>query len=343
MSPGEPLVVAAIQPHLQLGAVDANLRRVEELIRDAHREHDPALIVLPEALTSPNVFHPGLRGVVTPVDGPAFRLLTGLARELDVTISGGYLARRGDDAYGTSLLAEPDGRAHLHDKDIPTAWEHHYYRGGDDDGRTRWEAAGLQVGVTCGWELARSRTSARLRGADLVLAGMCWPSFPLNWTAPGLRWWVAREHAIWREQARALPGQVARIVGAPVVHASHVGPIDARLPQVPPVPWRTVMIGETQIVAPDGEVLARLTLEDGEAHVAATITPGAVPPADPVPDRFWIPRMTLSTHAAWYAMNAHGRLDYRQKRARGRHSWQAGRGTDLPDELPAGEHVASAG
>ncbi len=31
--------------------------RVEDLIRDAHREHDPAVIVLPEAMTSPNVFN----------------------------------------------------------------------------------------------------------------------------------------------------------------------------------------------------------------------------------------------------------------------------------------------
>ena len=35
------------------------------------------------------------------------------------------------------MLAEPDGAVHLHDKDIPTAWEQHFYRGGDDAGVVR--------------------------------------------------------------------------------------------------------------------------------------------------------------------------------------------------------------
>lgn len=334
VSAQQPIVVAAIQPRLTLGAVDENLRRIEALIRDAHREHAPSVIVLPEALGSPNVFHPRMRSVVRPVDGAPFRVLTGLAGELGVTISGGFLARRGRDARGTVVLAEPDGRVHLHDKDIPTAWEHHYYAGGEDPGRTRWHAGGLDVGLTSGWELARHRTAARLRGVDLVLAGMCWPSFPFNWTAPGLRHWVAREHAVWRRQCRELPGRVARLVGAPVVHAGHVGPVAGALPAAPRVPWLTEMLGETQVCAADGTVLARLRLEDGEGHVAATVTPGAVAPADPPGDRFWIPRMTASTHVAWHAMNAHGRLDYVLRRAAGRHAWQRAPATDLADELP---------
>ena len=76
-----------------------------------------------------------------------------------------------------------------------------------------------------GWEWARNRTSGRVRagGAQLVLGGMCWPSMPTNWPGP-LRRLTEREHGIWREQARALPGQVARLTGVPVAHASHVGP-----------------------------------------------------------------------------------------------------------------------
>ena len=35
---------------------------------------------------------------------------------------------RGRHTYGTFVLAEPDGSAHLHDKDIPTAWEQYFYR-----------------------------------------------------------------------------------------------------------------------------------------------------------------------------------------------------------------------
>lgn len=332
MSP-RTIRIAAVQPRLALGEVERNLERIEDLIRDAHREHAPEVVVVPEAMTSPNAYSAKMRDVVRPVDGAPFQLLTRLARELDIVVAGGFLARRGGDAYGTYVLAEPDGRAHLHDKDIPSAWEHHYYAPGDDDGRTHCAALGLDVGLVSGWEWARHRTAARLRGVDLVLGGMCWPSFPENWPGP-LRLWATREHAIWRRQCRELPPQVARLVGAPVVYASHIGPVEATFP-LTPIPWRTVMIGDTQICEADGTVLARLSMEDGEGHIAADVTPGAVAPLDELADRFWIPAMTVSTHvAAWHVMNRVGRADYLLRKLRHRHAWQSWPGGDLPDELP---------
>ena len=63
-----------------------------------------------------------------PVDGQPFQLLTRLARELDCVVGGGFVAVRGRDTYGTFVLAEPDGAVHLHDKDIPTAWEQQLLR-----------------------------------------------------------------------------------------------------------------------------------------------------------------------------------------------------------------------
>lgn len=331
----KPITIAAIQPTLERAEVERNLVRIEELIRDAHREHDPAVIVVPEGIGSPNVFHPALRGVVRPVDGAPFQLLTRLARELGVVICGGFLAQRGDDAYGTYLCAEPDGSGHLHDKDIPSAWENHFYRGGDDEGRIHCSTLGLDVGLASGWEWARHRTAERLRGVDLVLGGMCWPSFPLNWSAPPLKQWARREHDLWIRQNRELPGQVARLVGAPVVYAAHVGPVEAALPAAPMVSWKTVMLGDTQICAADGTVLARRTLAEGEGHIAAEVTPGSVAPFDELADRFWIPAMSISTHvAAWHVMNNHGRLDYTIKKRRGKHEWQDMPAGDLPDYLP---------
>ena len=76
---------------------------------------------------------------------------------------GGFVAVRGNHTYGTYVLAEPDGAAHLHDKDIPTAWEQNYYKGGDDDGVVRCETLGATVGLMSGWEWARNRTSGRVR------------------------------------------------------------------------------------------------------------------------------------------------------------------------------------
>ncbi len=332
--------IAVVQPALELGQVERNLARVEDLIRDAHREHGAEVIVVPEGFTTPNVYAKVLRGTARPVDGQPLQMLTRLARELGCTLAGGFVAVRGRDAYGTFVLAEPDGALHLHDKDIPTAWEQHFYLGGDDEGVVQCGALGCAVGLMSGWEWARFRTAARVRaaGARLVLGGMCWPSMPLNWPGP-LRWWALREHAIWRRQARELPGQVARLTGAPVAHAAHVGPVQGETPLGPGIPWRTQMLGESQICDRDGTVLARLTLEDGQGHVSAEIDLETPTPSDPIKDRFWVPEMTLTTHIAWHAMNTHGALSYKLRHARGGFAWQDWPAGDLPDDLPP----ASAG
>src|SRR4051794_14334192 len=309
--------IAVVQPALELGEVERNLARIEDLIRDARREHAADVVVVPEAFTTPNVYAKVLRSTARPVDGQPMQMLVRLARELDCVLAGGFLAIRGANAYGTYVLAEPDGALHLHDKDIPTAWEQHFYLGGDDDGVVPCAALGCDVGLMSGWEWARFRTAARVRarGARLVLGGMCWPSMPLNW--PGLfRLWSRREHAIWRRQARDLPGQVARLTGVPVAHASHVGPVRGETPLGPGIPWGTVMLGESQVCDRDGTVLARLTLEDGEGHVAADVQLGAPVPSDAIRDRYWIPDMTVTTHAAWHGMNSHGALAYRLRHAR---------------------------
>jgi hypothetical protein len=38
--------IAVVQPALALGEVARNLERIEDLIRDAHREHSPAAILV---------------------------------------------------------------------------------------------------------------------------------------------------------------------------------------------------------------------------------------------------------------------------------------------------------
>ena len=326
--------VAVVQPALTLGEVEANLIRIEDLIRDAHREHAAEVVLVPEGCTSPNVYAKVLYGAARPIDGQPFQLLTRLARELGCVIGGGFVAVRGRHTYGTYVLAEPNGAVHLHDKDIPTAWEQNYYRGGDDDGVVRCEMLDTTVGLMSGWEWARNRTSARVRaaGAQLVLGGMCWPSLPTNWPGP-LRRLAEREHGIWREQARALPGQVARLTGVPVAHASHVGPITGETPMGPGIPWPTVMIGESQICDRDGTILARLTLEDGEGHVSADVEIRPPVPLEPIGDRFWIPKFTMVTHAAWHGMNTHGALKYKLRHARKGFEWQHVPAGDLPDEI----------
>ncbi|HEX3827670.1 MAG TPA: nitrilase-related carbon-nitrogen hydrolase, partial [Sporichthyaceae bacterium] len=82
------LKVAVVQPRLRVGEVEDNMVRCEGLIRSAHREHSPEVILLPEGFTSPNMYGKAMKGVARPVDGAPFQMLRNLARELDCTIGG---------------------------------------------------------------------------------------------------------------------------------------------------------------------------------------------------------------------------------------------------------------
>jgi len=340
--------IAAVQPALRVGAVEDNLIHLEDLIRDAVREHHPAVVIVPEAVTSPSVYTPRMATVARPIDGAPMALFRQLARELDVVVGGGFLAHRGRDVRGTYVLAEPDGRVHLHDKDIPTMWENHYYRGGSDPGRTRVSAlAGAPVGMACGWEWARVATARRLQyRIQLLVGGMCWPSYPNNWPPP-LGSWMRHEHLRQLQHARELPAQMARLLGAPVAIASHVGPVSFDTPLASKVHWHTDLIGETQIVERDGSILARLGPDDGEAHISAKVHLARPQPLDSILELDWIPPLGPTTRAAWRGLNVHGALTYRVKRLLRSHPWQSWPAADLPNEIgpgdPGEQPVATSG
>ena len=310
--------IAAVQARLRAEDVGSNLRRIADLARSAAREHAPQLLLLPEAMTSPNVFTPGMLRVPRPADGEPLEVLTGLARELDCVVGGGYVAVRRGDAYGTYALVEPDGTAHFHDKDMPSLWENALYRDGRDDGLV---STGLgDLGCAVGFEWARSATARRLRGrAAAVVGGSCWWSYP-DW--PLVRGWFGRDHQYNLLLARDVFAGIARAVGAPVAVSQHVGEMRSRTPLMPGVPWRTILIGETQIVAHTGEVLRRMTYEDGEGHVGADVAIGPHPARDHVPDAFWLRPMPASVHLVWHQHRLHGRTLYRWRKARHRFPWQ---------------------
>ena len=330
------LTVAAVQPVLQVGRVDENIARIDELIRDAHRVHRPDVLVLPEAVTSPNAYEPAVRDVPRPVDGVVLSLLKQLSAELDSVIAAGSLSVRGDHAYGTYMLVEPDGRAHLHDKDIPSGTENFYYRGGDDDGVVAVAAWDRRtIGLVSGLEWARVRTARRLRAArvQFVLGGQCWPWTPVNWRGPIGRW-SSRQHEMSQRLLEQTPSAMARLVGAPVVMASHAGDVTMRTPFLPGVPWRSPLFGETRICDSDGATLARLAGSDGEGHISATIELKDPTPSEPLPSGYWTVEIPQTISTMFHGFNAIGAAAYRIRHARRLYPWQDGLGADLPDETP---------
>lgn len=326
--------VVAIQLAVRLGEKERNLAHIADIVGQAAREHSPDMIFMPESANHPNVNHPVMREVTEPVNGPTLALYRRLAREHGCVVGGGFLAVRGDDAKGTYAVCEPSGAVHLHDKDQPSMWENNYYAPGSDPGIA--DLGDGPIGVANGFEWLRSRTAARLRGrVRIVAGGMCFPSFP-RWRVTKRYFWD-REHATMVELARETPGRMARVVGVPCVHPSHVGDVTMRTPFARAIPWPTIMLGETQICDRHGTTIERLSYEDGEGYVCADVEWTESRPENPVPPRFWMPVLPWTVHAVWYATNAAGRASYLARKRRGEHWWQqAGESGDLPPCVPPG-------
>jgi hypothetical protein len=79
------------------------------------------------------------------------------------------------------------------------------------------------------------------------------------------------------------------------------------------IPYSSYMMGETQIVDAGGNILARLRQEEGEGIAIAEIEMGRIPPSEPLPEGFWIPRLPLFFRYLWAYQNLHGRWYYQRK------------------------------
>ena len=115
-------------------------------------------------------------------------------------------------------------------------------------------------------------------------------AFCLAGTAP------TRYFAAGRNFLRQAPGDLARRLGVPVVHAAQAGEFEGLTPGNETVPFVSRFLGETQITDGHGNVLTRLAYEDGEGVVTADITPGRIAgDLAPIPQSFWTVRTSDGT------------------------------------------------
>ena len=281
--PVRHLRTAAIQMQPRLGDVAHNLAQADRLVEEAVRR-GADWILLPEMFSSAAGFHQDMLRAIRPLDGAPAQLLREKARRHRVILGGSFLASQDGRVHNSFLLYLPDGSHCRHDKDQPTYWEACYYEDGQDDGVLH--TPGVEVGVALCWEMIRSRTAARLRGRiDLLLAGSTW------WTLPDE---ADSDHPYrWAnlEMLREAPPRLARILGVPVVHASHAGPFHGfDSPELPDLAYDSAYLGESMICDAQGRVLARRSGPAGAGVIIADIAvPAAPQPGAPIPSRFWLP------------------------------------------------------
>ncbi|MEL6235821.1 MAG: carbon-nitrogen hydrolase family protein, partial [Pseudomonadota bacterium] len=105
-----------------------NLAALEALVRDAHAEAAPELVVTPEYTSFLGGSRAALRAAAEPLPGgPSWQLGAALAAELGITLHlGSILEADGDRIYNTALIFGPDGTEHaryrkIHMLEVETA------------------------------------------------------------------------------------------------------------------------------------------------------------------------------------------------------------------------------
>lgn len=182
-------------------------------------------------------------------------------------------------------------------------WENCFYVGGADDGLI--EVGGVTAGVALCQEFNRTRTVARLRGrADIVVGG----SF--TWGAPGWMPFRSRLQSSIERYTDWAP-RFARLVGCPVVEATHCGRIRCKTPLLP-LPYETGLGGGATVCDAAGNVLARRAAGEGEGVAVAEVEAVRIETFGREPEGFWIQELDPVSKAGWHLQGWHGRRWYRR-------------------------------
>lgn len=301
---------AAVQISTRIADAPANMDSCERLALEAVND-GARFIALPEFFNTGVAWEPKLAETIETEDGVAASFLQEFSARHGVVIGGSFLCRISAGGVRNRYLAfawgELIGR---HDKDLPTMWENAFYEGGDPgDSGFLGSHDEIRVGAAVCWEYMRTMTARRLKGkVDVIMGGSCWWSIPD--ILPGF------VQTPWEHQniqnAIGCIRDTARLVGAPVIHAAHCGPIDCAFMGLPPLTYRGYYEGNAAIVDSNGNVIAVRDGKDGEGFVCADLTLGAVPVHEDIPDSFWLRSRGILPTIGWNYQGFLGRLWYRK-------------------------------
>lgn len=296
--------MAAIQLNANFADVEANIMKSEQYVKTAS-SNGAQLVLFPEFFTSAIGFSNKMLDVAHK-NQPVKKSLLQWSMQYDVIVAGSYISFDGDNAYNLFTIAFSDGKTFEHKKDIPTQFENCYYTSGDENNVLKTPIG--NIGVAMCWEMIRYDTLKRLSGnVDFVLAGSCWWDLPMD--AP-----AEREHLRQYNQKLALetPVTFAKLLGVPVVHANHCGKVTAwNFPNAYKEQTRQ-LVGATQIIDGNGNVISRRPFSDGEGIIYTELSWSIAnrKAAQNYPNKYWIPDLPDSYVSAWENINPKGKEYY---------------------------------
>ncbi|MBD3292288.1 MAG: carbon-nitrogen hydrolase family protein [Armatimonadia bacterium] len=250
-------MVGMAQMLIEGGALEANMARAEEMLRQAADE-GCAIVVLPESLDV-GWTHPSAVELAEPIPGPTCDRLSAAAAEVGIYVVAGITERAGERIYNASVLISPAGDLLLRHRKINVLdIAQDLYSIGDSlqVAETALGTIGVPIcadnfstSLVCGHALARM-------GAQMLLSPSAWavPADHDNGVQPYGETW------------RRSFSELARLYDMTVIGVSNVGPMNAG-------PWAgRKCIGCSLAVGPGGEILAQAPYgEDAQVLMAAPV------------------------------------------------------------------------
>lgn len=311
-------IVAAVQFQGRVGDLKYNLEHAKELMDEAIHQ-GAEVIALPEFYTTPIVLDRRVWGCALPPENIALDLLKEYAIEKNVLIGGSYLEKRKGDVFNCYTLVQPDGTVTRHDKDIPTMVENAFYIGGDTTGVHRTADYG-NVGTAVCWETIRMQTVNRLKDrVDFLMTGSHWWTVPKDWHLPEF---FVKESDQWNRDLMAeTPSRLSKLLGVANIHSAYCGALPGTWPILPKrlfdAPYDTELLGETQIVDNEGNIVQRMGPDEGPGVITAKIDLTVKEPViDERPDQYWIPKMKKRALMYWWHQNFISKGIYTYAKAR---------------------------
>jgi predicted amidohydrolase len=307
------------------------LARAEKLVTEATRV-GAQLIVLPELFNTGYAYSDENHTRAERSDGPTATWMRDTAAHFGVHLAGSLMLLEQGDIYNALLLFAPDGRVWRYDKHYPCSWERGYFR--DPLGGRRVVVAETDLGdfgmLIC-WDIAHLGLWQQYAGCvDMMLICSCPPDigdptfcFPDGdrFTLEDLGPLIAFRGS-GRETFGSMLNRQTAWLSVPAVHTVGSGSIRTDLPNgrltlltyaltVPRLlkhlshADRTQlachMIPGTKVVSADGEVLAELTQERGEAFTQAEVhlSDRKLPPREPQPKSV-VPGLVYFLFDVWF-------------------------------------------
>jgi predicted amidohydrolase len=303
MKMARKLDVAAVQMDANPAPTTERLARAERLATDAARA-GAQLIVLPELFNAGYAYSDENHARAERFDGQTVAWMRAAAARLGVHLAGSLMLLDQGDIYNAMLLFAPDGRVWRYDKNYPWGWERGYFR--EPRGGRRVVVAETDLGdfglMIC-WDLAHLELWQQYAGrVDMVVICSCPPQvsdptyhFPDGdrVTADDMGATMAALKGSGHRVFGDMLNQQTAWLGVPAVSTVGCGRIRTSIPNGRlsvlsyslVAPWLLKYVSQAdrvemscgftqgcKVVDADGQVLAELSQEEGEAYTLAEVT-----------------------------------------------------------------------